>query len=90
MTSAGRFSRSITPAIERVLPEPVTPSRVTPCSPASRAAASPSMAAGWSPAAGMSLTSLNAGIGGNSLRRYGLEPEPPVYEPAATAVVAGA
>ena len=26
-----------------------------------------SMAAGWSPAAGMSLMSLNAGIGGNSV-----------------------
>jgi hypothetical protein len=33
---------------------------------------------------------LNAGIRGNSLRRYRLEPEPPVYEPTATAVVAGA
>jgi len=67
MTRAGRSTRSITPAIERVLPEPVTPSRVTPCSPPSRAAAMASMAAGWSPAAGMSLMSLNADIGGNSV-----------------------
>src|SRR4029453_393948 len=66
MIRAGRLTRSIPPAIERVLPEPVTPSRVTPCSPPSRASAMASMAAGWSPAAGMSLTSLNAGLGGNS------------------------
>jgi hypothetical protein len=50
-----------------------------------------SMAAGWSPAAGMSLMSLNAGIGGNSPSlKAEAGPELPVYEPVATGVVAGA
>jgi hypothetical protein len=38
----------------------------------------------------MSVMSLNAGIGGNSVAETEAEPEPPVYEPAPTGVVAGA
>jgi hypothetical protein len=46
MTSAGRWTRSITPAIVNVLPVPVAPRRVTNSSPASRPAAIESIACG--------------------------------------------
>ena len=47
--SVGRCNLSITLAIVKVLPEPVTPSSVTSVTPSLRAEQSWSMASGWSP-----------------------------------------
>jgi hypothetical protein len=49
-TSAGRCSSSITLAMVKVLPEPVTPSSTWVCSPCSAASLSSAIAVGWSPA----------------------------------------
>ncbi len=51
-TIAGRPSRAMTLAMVKVLPEPVTPSRVWNTSPFSTPSTKPSMAVGWSPAGG--------------------------------------
>ena len=49
ITSAGRAACAITCAIVKVLPEPVTPSRVWKSSPRASPADSSAMARGWSP-----------------------------------------
>ena len=49
-TSVGRWTCSMTLAIVKVLPDPVTPSKVCSSSPLSRPMDRASMAWGWSPA----------------------------------------
>src|SRR5438105_3152959 len=62
MTSAGRPSWAMTLAIVKVLPEPVTPSKVWWGRPSPRPRTSCSIAAGWSPAGGNGLTNWNSGM----------------------------
>ncbi len=56
-TSAGRCNSSITLAIVKVLPEPVTPSSTCVCSPSRALAVSSAIAVGWSPDGSYSETS---------------------------------
>jgi len=62
-TIAGRPSRAITLAMVKVLPEPVTPSKVWNTSPSRTPSTSLSMAAGWSPAGGYGRNSSNGEFG---------------------------
>ena len=68
---AGRCTASITLAMVKVLPEPVTPSstwsRSLPCKPATRSR----MAAGWSPFGSKGETTWRARAGGGDGRRGG-------------------
>src|SRR4030042_1047689 len=59
MTSVGLWSAWMTLAIENVLPEPVTPSRVTLRAPPSKALTMAAMASPWSPLGTKSVVSGN-------------------------------
>src|SRR5205823_3637892 len=62
ITSAGRCTCSITPAIVNVLPVPVAPSRVWKRAPRRTPSASASIAAGWSAVGVNTESSLKAGM----------------------------
>ena len=74
MTSAGRFTASMTRATEYVFPEPVTPSSTWFGSPRPSPSASWSMACCWSPRGSKGLTTRNGRAvfaGGSPGRAYG-------------------
>ncbi len=69
ITSVGRCTCWITLAMVKVLPDPVTPSRVRCARPPSRPSVSARMASGWSPAGVNWLWSWNC-LPGSLIRGY--------------------